>query len=577
MSYIFKYAKKYKKDFSLAIIFLILEAFIDLILPTMMSYIIDNGVKNNDLNYVLRYSLYMLVFTLLGAGFAVIRNIKSSIVSQSIGKDLREDLYIKINRLSASKISEITEASLITRLTNDVNQIQNFAHGLMRVFVKAPLLGIGSIVMALILDRTIGLISLLIVPIVMIAIVLNLKLSYPIFLKIQNSLDKVNSRLKEYLSGIRVVKAFNRYDYEKQRFESVNNELKEVSISGMRRLAIFSPLVTFLVNLGIVIILWVGSDLVVNADFEVGKIVAVLNYMTQLLFSLVMSTRIINMYIRSKASSDRLDEVFLAEETLKSPEKPVIAEKSDIILEFNNIYFKYFDTTNYVLEDINFKVDPNTTLAIIGTTGSGKSTIVNLILRFFDPNSGEIKFYGKNIKDLDLKKYREKIAVVPQKNLLFTGTILDNLRWGNENASFDEIEKCSKIAMADEFIKTFKDGYETYLGQGGVNLSGGQKQRLSIARALVKNPELLILDDATSSVDLITERKIKEGLKRNLSTTTILIAQRITSVMDSENIIVLDNGKIEAIGTHDYLLGHSEIYKSIYISQLGEEVSSFGA
>lgn len=577
MSYIFKYAKKYKKDFSLAIIFLILEAFIDLILPTMMSYIIDNGVKNNDLNYVLRYSFYMLVFTLLGAGFAVIRNIKSSIVSQSIGKDLREDLYIKINRLSASKISEITEASLITRLTNDVNQIQNFAHGLMRVFVKAPLLGIGSIVMALILDRTIGLISLLIVPIVMIAIVLNLKLSYPIFLKIQKSLDKVNSRLKEYLSGIRVVKAFNRYDYEKQRFESVNNELKEVSISGMRRLAIFSPLVTFLVNLGIVIILWVGSDLVVNADFEVGKIVAVLNYMTQLLFSLVMSTRIINMYIRSKASSDRLDEVFLAEETLKSPEKPVIAEKSDIILEFNNVYFKYFDTTNYVLEDINFKVDPNTTLAIIGTTGSGKSTIVNLILRFFDPNSGEIKFYGKNIKDLDLKKYREKIAVVPQKNLLFTGTILDNLRWGNENASFEEIEKCSKIAMADEFIKTFKDGYETYLGQGGVNLSGGQKQRLSIARALVKNPELLILDDATSSVDLITERKIKEGLKRNLSTTTILIAQRITSVMDSENIIVLDNGKIEAIGTHDYLLGHSEIYKSIYISQLGEEVSSFGA
>lgn len=577
MSYIFKYAKKYKKDFSLAIIFLILEAFVDLILPTMMSYIIDNGVKNNDLNYVLRYSLYMLIFTLLGAGFAVIRNIKSSIVSQSIGKDLREDLYIKINRLSASKISEITEASLITRLTNDVNQIQNFAHGLMRVFVKAPLLGIGSIVMSLILDRTIGLISLLVVPIVMIAIILNLKLSYPIFLKIQKSLDKVNSRLKEYLSGIRVVKAFNRYDYEKQRFESVNNELKEVSISGMRRLAIFSPLVTFLVNLGIVIILWVGSDLVVNADFEVGKIVAVLNYMTQLLFSLVMSTRIINMYIRSKASSDRLDEVFLAEETLKSPEKPVIAEKSDIILEFNNVYFKYFDTTNYVLEDINFKVDPNTTLAIIGTTGSGKSTIVNLILRFFDPNSGEIKFYGKNIKDLDLKKYREKIAVVPQKNLLFTGTILDNLRWGNENASFEEIEKCSKIAMADEFIKTFKDGYETYLGQGGVNLSGGQKQRLSIARALVKNPELLILDDATSSVDLITERKIKEGLKRNLSTTTILIAQRITSVMDSENIIVLNNSKIEAIGTHDYLLGHSEIYKSIYISQLGEEVSSFGA
>lgn len=577
MHYIFKYAKKYKKDFSIAIIFLVLEALVDLILPTMMSFIIDNGVKNNDLNYVLKLSFYMLIITLLGASFAVIRNVKSSIVSQSIGKDLREDLYIKINRLSASKISSLTEASLITRLTNDVNQIQNFAHGLMRVFVKAPLLGIGSVVMALALDRTIGLISLLIVPIVMIAIILNLKLSYPIFLKIQKSLDKVNSRLKEYLSGIRVVKAFNRYDYERQRFESVNNDLKSVSISGMRRLAIFSPLVTLLVNLGIVIILWVGSDLVVNNDFEVGKIVAVLNYMTQLLFSLVMSTRIINMYIRSKASSDRLDEVFNAEETLKSPEKPLKIEKDEILLEFKNVYFKYFESTNYVLEDINFKLKPNTTLAIIGTTGSGKSTIVNLILRFFDPNSGEIKFYGKNIKDLDLKKYREKIAVVPQKNLLFTGTILDNLRWGNENASFEEIVNCAKIAMADDFIKTFKDGYDTYLGQGGVNLSGGQKQRLSIARALVKNPELLILDDATSSVDLITERKIKEKLKNNLSTTTILIAQRITSVMDAENIIVLDNGKIEAIGTHDYLLDHSEIYKSIYISQLGEEVANFGA
>jgi len=577
MNYIFKYAKKYKKDFTIAIIFLVLEALIDLILPTMMSFIIDNGVKNNDLDYVLKFSFYMLIITLLGASFAVIRNIKSSIVSQSIGKDLREDLYIKINRLSASKISSLTEASLITRLTNDVNQIQNFAHGLMRVFVKAPLLGIGSVIMALALDRTIGLISLMIVPIVMIAIILNLKLSYPIFLKIQKSLDKVNSRLKEYLSGIRVVKAFNRYDYERQRFESVNDELKNVSISGMRRLAIFSPLVTLLVNLGIVIILWVGSDLVVNADFEVGKIVAVLNYMTQLLFSLVMSTRIINMYIRSKASSDRLDEVFNAEETLKSPEKPLMIEKDEILLEFKNVYFKYFEKTNYVLEDINFKLKPNTTLAIIGTTGSGKSTIVNLVLRFFDPNSGEIKFYGKNIKDLDLKKYREKIAVVPQKNLLFTGTILDNLRWGNENASFDEIVSCSKIAMADDFIKTFKDGYDTYLGQGGVNLSGGQKQRISIARALLKNPELLILDDATSSVDLITERKIKERLKNSLSTTTILIAQRITSVMDAENIIVLDDGKIEAIGTHDYLLDHSEIYKSIYISQLGEEVSNFGA
>jgi ATP-binding cassette subfamily B protein len=537
-----------------------------------MSFIIDNGVKNNDLDYVLKYSLYMLIITLLGTSFAVVRNIKSSIVSQSIGKDLREDLYIKINKLSASKITEISEASLITRLTNDVNQIQNFAHGLMRIFVKAPLLGIGSIIMALLLDRTIGLISILIVPIVIFTIIINLKLSYPIFIRIQKSLDKVNSRLIEYLSGIRVVKAFNRYDYEKKRFDKVNEDLKKVSISGMRRLAIFSPLVTLLVNLGIVVILWVGSDLVVNADFEVGKIVAVLNYMTQLLFSLVMSTRIINMYIRSKASSERLDEVFNAEETLNSPDNPLEITKNDTVLEFKNVYFKYFDTTNYVLENINFKVEPNTTLAIIGTTGSGKSTLVNLILRFFDPNSGEIKFYGKNIKDLDLKKYREKIAVVPQKNLLFTGTILDNLRWGNENASFEEIEKCSKIAMADEFIKTFKDGYETYLGQGGVNLSGGQKQRLSIARAIVRRPDFYLFDDSFSALDFKTDKILREELKKVTKNSGVLIvAQRISTIMDAETIVVLDDGEIVGMGNHKELLKSCEVYREIAQSQLGEE------
>lgn len=578
IGYLNKYIKKYKKQFFIALIFITLETTGDLIQPTIMSKIIDNGVKRGDINYVLKLGGLMFFMTALGATFAVIRNIVSSRVSQSFGADLREDLYIKIQGFSFDNIDEFQDASLITRLTNDVNQIQNFSHGMMRIFVKAPILGIGSVIMAFLLNPKMALILLGVVPIVAIIISLNLKISYPIFTKIQKSLDKVNGVMREYLAGIRVVKAFNRFDYEKTRFRLVNDDLKALTLKGMRIVALFNPIVSLIVNIGIVLVLWVGGLRVNSGDMEVGKIMAFVNYMTQVLFSLMMMTRILNIFIRARASAERIGEVFESEDTIIVKEAPTTFNDIDGKVEFENVYFKYHSSNIYVLEAINFSISPGETLAIIGSTGSGKSSLINLIPRFYDATEGNIKVDGIDVKDMNLNDLREKIGIVPQKVLLFTGTIKDNIKWGDENATIKDVEKVAKLAHAHDFILSFNEGYDTYLGQGGVNLSGGQKQRLSIARALIKKPKILILDDSTSAVDLITERKIRQGLKEYLKdTTTILIAQRITSVMDADKILVMDRGKVVGQGTHHELMKDCEIYKDIYYSQLGKDVENFGS
>lgn len=578
ISYLGKYIKKYKKQFLIALTFIILETTGDLIQPTIMSKIIDNGVKRGDMNYVFKLGGLMFFMTALGATFAVIRNIVSSKVSQSFGADLREDLYIKIQGFSFDNIDGFQDASLITRLTNDVNQIQNFSHGMMRIFVKAPVLGIGSVIMAFLLNPKMALILLGVVPIVVIIISLNLKVSYPIFTKIQKSLDKVNGVMREYLAGIRVVKAFNRFEYEKVRFRNVNDDLKDITLKGMRVVAVFNPVVTLVVNIGIVLVLWFGGLRVNSGQMEVGKIMAFVNYMTQVLFSLIMMTRILNIFIRARASAERIGEVFEAENTITVKENPIIFNDIKGKLEFENVYFKYYSSSRYVLEDINFSINPGETLAIIGSTGSGKSTLINLISRFYDVDKGKIKIDGIDVKDIDISDLREKVGIVPQKVLLFTGTIKDNIRWGDENATIEDIEKVAKIANAHDFILSFNEGYNTYLGQGGVNLSGGQKQRISIARALIKKPSILILDDSTSAVDLITERKIRQGLKEYLKdTTAILIAQRITSVMDADKILVLDKGKIVGQGAHQELMRNCEVYKDIYYSQLGKGAEDFGS
>ena len=572
-SYLNKYMKRYKNQFFIALTFLILETMGDLIQPTIMSRIIDKGVKQGDMDYIIKLGGLMLLMTLLGASFAIIRNIVSSRVSQSFGADLREDLYIKIQGFSFDSVDEFQDASLITRLTNDVNQIQNFSHGLMRIFVKAPVIGIGATFMAFLLNPKMALILLVIVPIVGVIIYFNLKVSYPIFSNIQKALDKVNGVMREYLAGIRVVKAFNRYTYERSRFKNVNEDLKDITLKGMRTVAIFSPMIAFTVNIGIVLVLWLGGYSANAGAMEVGKIMAFVNYMTQVLFSLTMMSRLLNVFIRSKASSDRIKEVFNEDSSILVRENPETIKDPKGQIEFENVSFKYKNSSKYILEDISFKVNPGETLAIIGSTGSGKTSLINLIPRFYDVNKGQIKIDSKNIAELDPEKLREQIALVPQKTLLFTGSIKDNIKWGNKDASDEEVELVAKISQAHDFIASFNEGYNTYLGQGGLNLSGGQKQRISIARALIKKPSILILDDSTSAVDLITERKIKEGLKEYLTvTTTLLIAQRITSVMDADKILVMDRGKIVGFGNHEELMKDNEVYQDIYDSQIGKGV-----
>lgn len=575
MGYLKKYINTYRKQYIIAFIFLTIEAICDLMQPTIMSKIVDTGVSAKNMSYVLYMGAIMLLITALGAISAVVRNIVSSNVSQKFGSQLRGDLFKKIQSFSFDNIDKFQGASLITRLTNDVTQVQNFAHGMMRIFVKAPILCIGSLVMASLINPPMALILLVIVPVIAGIIYMNMRVGYPFFVKMQKALDKVNSVMREYLAGVRVVKAFNRFSHEVNRFEEVNNELAEVSTNGMRAMAIFNPAIALTVNIGIVLVLWFGGIKVNNGTMQVGQIIAFTNYMTQILFSLVMMSHVFSMFIRAKASAERIGEVFEIENKHEEIESPEKLDEISGRVDFENVTFSYVGASEPVLKNISFTCKAGETLAIIGSTGSGKSSLVNLIPRFYYITEGSVKIDGVDVKRIDLKKLRESIAVVPQKTTLFTGTIFENIRWGNENATLEEVENWAKVSQAYEFISSFPEGYNTVLGQGGVNLSGGQKQRISIARALIKRPKILILDDSTSAVDVDTEGKIRRELKKHLGDTTcILIAQRITSVMGADRILVLDDGSIAGIGTHEDLMNECGIYQDIYRSQIGEEGTS---
>jgi ATP-binding cassette, subfamily B, multidrug efflux pump len=575
MGFLAKYIKKYWKSFSLAVLFLTFEAISDLMMPTIMAKIIDVGVAGRDIDYVFKMGGLMLLITLLGAIAASTRSIIASNVSQSFGAELRSDLYKKIQTLSFKNIDRFERASLITRLTNDVTQVQVFANGLMRIFVKSPLLAIGGLIMATRLNLHLSVVLIVVVPIVAIFIILNLRLGFPMFSKVQKALDRVNSVMREYLSGVRVVKAFNRFDVEVNKFEKTNDEFKKQSIAATRLMAVFSPAIMLTVNLGIVAVLWIGGFGVTNGNVQVGHIIAFINYMTQILFSLMMISMVFNMFVRAKTSAVRISEVFAQEDDLswkdEMSEDPVEQGK----IEFDHVFFSYEGTSGEpVLKDINLTIVPGETVGIIGSTGSGKSTLVGLIPRFYDVSAGSIKVDGEDIHLVDPKRLREKIAFVPQKNILFTGSVEENIKWGKEDASMEEVEKAAEIAGAHDFIASSPEGYQTRIGQGGVNFSGGQKQRISIARALIKNPKILILDDSTSAVDVTTEAGIKAGLKKYAKgLTCLLIAQRITSIIDADKIVVMDQGEIAGIGKHEELLRDCKVYQEIYQSQVGKEVA----
>ncbi|WP_103105580.1 ABC transporter ATP-binding protein [Brevibacillus reuszeri] len=570
-----KYIKKYGFIAAVSMIFLTIEAVCDLLQPTIMSRIIDVGVAQRDMDYVLQTGGMMLLITAIGAVAASIRNVLATYVSQNFGAQLRSDLFSKVQSLSFDNLNKFDKASLVTRLTNDVNQVQVFVNGMMRIFVKAPLMCIGGLIMATQLNAELAVVLAIVVPIVGLFIYLNMKIGFPFFLKVQQALDRVNGTMREYLSGVRVVKAFNRFDFEIGKFTGANQELQKKSVSATRVMSIFSPAIMLTVNLGIVAVLWLGGLGVEQGSIQVGHIIAFTNYMTQILFSLMLISMVFNMFVRAKASSGRIGEVF-AEENQMTWKQGQLQEQSGDSgrIDFENVSFSYEgEEGEPVLRQISFTCLPGETVGIIGSTGSGKSSLVGLIPRFYDVTEGTIRVDGQDVRELDPKKLREKMAVVPQKTTLFTGTVLENIRWGKEDATMEEVEQTAMMAQAHEFIATTPEGYDTRVGQGGINFSGGQKQRISIARALVKKPQILILDDSTSAVDVATEGKIKEALKtyaRGL--TCILIAQRITSVMDADKIIVLDNGAIVDIGTHESLLAGCKVYQEIFQSQIGREV-----
>jgi ATP-binding cassette, subfamily B, multidrug efflux pump len=575
MGFLAKYIRKYWKSFSLAVLFLTFEAISDLMMPTIMAKIIDVGVAGRDLDYVLKMGGLMLLITLFGAIAASTRSIIASKVSQSFGAELRSDLYKKIQTLSFRNIDRFERASLITRLTNDVTQVQVFANGLMRIFVKSPLLAIGGLIMATRLNLHLSVVLIVVVPIVAIFIILNLKLGFPMFSKVQKALDRVNGVMREYLSGVRVVKAFNRFDVEVNKFEKTNDDFKKQSIAATRLMAVFSPAIMLTVNLGIVAVLWIGGFGVTNGNVQVGHIIAFINYMTQILFSLMMISMVFNMFVRAKTSAVRISEVFAQEDDLTWKDEAGEATVEQGKIEFDHVTFSYEGTSGEpVLKDITLTILPGETVGIIGSTGSGKSTLVGLIPRFYDVSAGSIKVDGEDIHLVDPKRLREKIAFVPQKNILFTGSVEENIKWGKEDASMEEVEKAAEIAGADDFLASSPEGYQTRIGQGGVNFSGGQKQRISIARALIKNPKILILDDSTSAVDVTTEAGIKAGLKKYVKgLTCILIAQRITSIIDADKIVVMDHGEIVGIGKHEELVRDCKVYQEIYQSQVGKEVA----
>lgn len=564
------YMKKYFALFILGIVLVSFEAICDLMQPTILANIIDIGIANKDMNYLINKGFLMVVITIAGAVFAILRSIISTNVSQKFARDLRSDVFKHINSYSFENIDKITKGSLITRSTNDINQIQQFVNGLMRIIIKAPILCIGSFILAMKLNLKLSILLLVGIIIIFGIIIINLNIGTPYFKKVQISLDNLNSNLRQYLCNIRIVKLFNRVKYEEEKFENVNMDLLEVTEKAMKISAVFKPTITLISNIIIAAILYLGSKLILKNEIEVGVIVAYINYIGRILTSLLMIAHIFNVFIRAKASSERVIEVLDTQNDIDKRGNIKIDISGS--LEFKNVNFSYTDNEK-VLNDISFKISQGEHIGIIGPTGSGKTTLISLIMKFYKIDKGILNIDENDINDLDSKNLREYIGLVPQKSTLFNKTIINNIKMGNRKASLDEVIEVCKICECDEFIKNFESGYEQMVGENGANLSGGQKQRVCIARALIKNPKILILDDSFSAMDIKTENRIKNNIKNYLDNTTyIVVSQKISSILDMDKIIVLENGKIVGFDNHSSLLKQCDMYKEIYNSQISPDV-----
>lgn len=562
------YLKKYKIPFTLAILCVALESVCDLLGPTLMSKVIDQGISHSSVPGVLYWGGWMLVSTALGAAFALTRNYLASTVSQRIGADLRQDLFARILHFSETGADQIESGSLITRMTNDTNMLVQFINGTMRIIFKAPLTCLGSIVLASLLNLRLSLLIYGTVLLIGSCILISTRLSYPRFARLQKAIDRMNTVTQEYLLGIRLVKAFGTYSTEVERFELTNTALKKQGISSQSIITFMTPLLTLVSGLGTVLIIWMGSRLFPQGLASAGDISAFTIYMAQILSSLLMITNILNIFIRTKASTHRLQEILAC---------PLDDDQEDIELnpssytgavQFRHVTFSYPQGSGEpALKDISFQVDAGTRLAVIGPTGSGKSTLAWLLLRFYEPDSGEIFLDGQKLSSLPCSTVRRQVAIVPQKPMLFSGSVADNLHWGKGDASPEEMDTCIHQAQA-EFIYEMPGQYDSPLGSGGVNLSGGQKQRLSIARALLRHSPVLILDDSTSALDAVTEARVREALNNRQEGTTITITQKCTTAMYADQILVLEDGHCVGFGTHQELLQQCDTYRSIYNSQV---------
>lgn len=559
---------EYKKESIITPLFVTGEVALDIIIPLVMAMMIDNGIEKGDKNAILMYGAVLFVCAVIALYFGAMSGRYAAVASAGFAKNLRDQLFKRIQGFSFSNIDRFSTSSLITRMTTDVTNVQNAYQMIIRILVRSPLIFIFSLAMAFRINKDLSLIYLGVVPFLMIGLALVIYFAHPNFNKVFRIYDKLNNVVQENLQGIRVVKSYVREEHEDQKFKSISQDIYKTFSKAQSIVAFNNPILQFAIYVCMLLISWLGAKFVVGGSLTTGELVSMFTYTMQILMSLNMLSMVFVMVIVARTSAERITAVLSEESDLKNNEAPVY-EVSDGSVRFKDVSFSYAeDMDKLALMDADMEIKSGEVIGIVGGTGSSKSTLVQLIPRLYDVTKGVVEVGGRDVREYDLKTLRDQVSMVLQNNVLFTGTIKENLRWGNEEATDEDLIRVCKIAQADSFIQEFPDKYDTMISQGGNNVSGGQKQRLCIARALLKKPKILILDDSTSAVDTKTDRLIREGMRQEIpGTTTFIIGQRVSSVQDSDRIIVMDKGRINAIGTHDELLASNQIYQEVYESQ----------
>ncbi len=567
-----RFLKPYIVPILAVIVLVFIQTMAQLYLPTLYSDIVNTGIINSNIDYIVNTGGFMLLISAGSIVCAVLAGFLSSQISMGFGKIIRENLFVHVTGFSLHEFDKLGTPSLITRNTNDITQIQMVVLVILRMMIMAPIMCIGGIIMAVSKDKNLSWVLVVVLPLLVVIIIAVASKGFPLFRAIQEKIDRINLVIRESLTGIRVIRAFDRIDREKERFRDANEDLTRISISVNRLMAVMMPVMMLIMNLTSIAVIWFGSVLIEHGLGNVGNLMAFLQYAMQIMFALLMGTLMFIMIPRAQASADRVNEVFETLPEITDPDSPqeTCVERGNI--EFKNVSFRYHGAEEPAVKNVSFKAKPGEVTAIIGSTGSGKTTLINLIPRFYDADGGSVEIDGVDVRDMTQECLRSKIGLVPQKAILFAGTIADNIRFGKEDATDAEVEHAAEIAQATEFISSMQDGFKSEIAQGGTNVSGGQKQRLSIARALIGKPEIYVFDDSFSALDFKTDAKLRQALKQETSdSTVIIVGQRVATIMDADRIIVLEEGEVAGMGTHKELYATCEVYREIVASQLSEE------